>query len=156
MNNISIIGRITKDPELKTTTNGKKFVSFCLAVPKNNGKNETSFIDCIVWESSAEFLCRNVHKGNQVGITGSLETRQYTDNQGNNRKASEIQVRNIDLIFGQNNDVQNQTQTTGPAVPQSAPTPPTDSIASAVAHEDEFMRDLEADLDDDVPLPFEL
>lgn len=155
MNNISIIGRITKEPELKTTTNGKKFVSFCLAVPKSNGKNETSFIDCIVWEHSAEFLCRNVHKGNQVGITGALETRQYTDNQGVNRKASEIQVRNIDLIFGQNN-TDNQTQPTEPAIPQNAPVPPTTSVAGNIAQEDAFMADLEKDLDEDFGLPFEV
>ena len=149
MNNISIIGRITKDPELKTTQNGKKFVSFCIAVQKSNGKNETSFIDCIVWEQSAEFLCRNVHKGNQIGITGSLETRSYTDNQGNNRKVCEIQVRNIDLIFGQN------APTTEPAIPQNAPSPPSTQIPNSAT---DFLSDLENDLDigSDVPLPFEL
>jgi single-strand DNA-binding protein len=152
MNSITIIGRITKEPELKYTQNNKKFVSFCVAVPKSNGKNETSFIDCIVWEQSAEFLCRNVHKGNQIGITGSLETRQYTDNQGNNRKVSEIQVRNIDLIFGQN-----QNQTAEPAITQNAPVPPQASIASAVAQEDAFLSDLDAiETDSDIPLPFEL
>lgn len=152
MNSITIIGRITKEPELKYTQNNKKFVSFCVAVPKSNGKNETSFIDCIVWEQSAEFLCRHVHKGNQIGITGSLETRQYTDNQGNNRKVSEIQVRNIDLIFGQN-----QNQTAEPAIPQNAPVPPQASIASAVAQEDAFLSDLDAiETDSDIPLPFEL
>lgn len=151
MNSITIIGRITKEPELKYTQNNKKFVSFCVAVPKSNGKNETSFIDCIVWEQSAEFLCRNVHKGNQIGITGSLETRQYTDNQGVNRKVSEIQVRNIDLIFGRN-------QTAEPAIPQNAPVPPTTSIAPSIAQEDAFLSDMENDieLDSDVPLPFEL
>lgn len=155
MNNISIIGRITKEPELKYTQNNKKFVSFCVAVPKNTGKNETSFIDCIVWEQSAEFLCRNVHKGNQIGITGSLETRQYTDNQGNNRKVSEIQVRNIDLIFGQNGESVPRQE---PAIPQNAPVPPALSIDQSVAQEDAFLSDIPTDLDDesDVPLPFEV
>lgn len=98
MNTVGIIGRTTKDIEVMTTNNGKKFVSFCIAVNKGNTK-DTAFIDCVAWGNQAEFMGRNVTKGTQIAITGELDSHTYTDRNGVNRKVTEILVHKIDLLW---------------------------------------------------------
>ena len=83
MNSVNLIGRITKDLELKQTANGKKFCFFTLAVNEGYGENQhTNFISCIVWEKQAENLIKFVKKGSLLGVEGSINVRQEKTKEG--------------------------------------------------------------------------
>lgn len=94
MNNISLIGRITNDLELKTTTSDKQFCSFTIAVKRKYGE-ETDFIPCKAWNKTAENLVNYKKKGEQIGIDGSLNIDNYEDENGNKRKNIYVLVSNI-------------------------------------------------------------
>ena len=99
MNIVALTGRLTSDPELKTTANGVSVTSFGLAVdrkyqPSGEEKN-TDFIDIVAWRNTAEFICKYFSKGSAIGIEGEIQTRNYTDKNGNNRKAVEIVVGHV-------------------------------------------------------------
>ena len=98
MNNIQLLGRITKDLELKTTTNGKSVCSFDIAVTRKFNKDITDFIPCTVWDKTAEIMCKFVKKGQLIAIDGSLYTRKYEDKNGNNRTAYEVNVNNFYFV----------------------------------------------------------
>lgn len=94
MNVICLMGRLTADPELKTTQNGVSVTSFTLAVdraytPKGQEK-QTDFIQCVAWRNTAEFVSKYFRKGQRISLTGSLQSRKYTDKEGNNRTAFEV------------------------------------------------------------------
>lgn len=99
MNTISLLGRLTDTPELKTTQNGVSVTSFTLAVdraytPKGQEK-QTDFINCKAWRNTADFVCNYFHKGQRMALTGSLQSRAYTDKSGNNRVAFEVVADNV-------------------------------------------------------------
>lgn len=75
MNNVTLIGRVTEDIELRTTTNGKSVANFTLAVRRN--KEETDFIDCKAWKGTADYLSTYIHKGNRIAVTGRLEQERW-------------------------------------------------------------------------------
>ena len=88
-------GRLTADPELRTTQNGIPVVGFTLAVQRNykvNDEYPTDFLNFVAWRGTAEFICKHFRKGNLITVEGSLETRKYTDKDGNPRTAFEIKV----------------------------------------------------------------
>lgn len=94
MNIICLLGRLTDTPELKTTQNGVSVTSFTVAVdraytPKGQEK-QTDFINCVAWRNTAEFLTKYFGKGQRMALTGSLQSRAYTDKNGNNRVAFEV------------------------------------------------------------------
>ena len=95
MNNIQLLGRISKDLEQKTTTSGKSVCSFDIAVARKFNKDITDFIPCTVWDKTAEIMCKFVKKGQLIAIDGSLYTRKYEDKNGNNRTAYEVNVNNF-------------------------------------------------------------
>jgi single-strand DNA-binding protein len=95
MNNIQLMGRVTKDLELKSTTSGKSVCSFDIAVNRKFNKDITDFIPCTAWDKTAETMCNYVKKGQLIALDGSLYTRKYTDNNGNNRTAYEVNVNNF-------------------------------------------------------------
>lgn len=99
MNNITLIGRATKDIELKTTQSGKNVVSFTLAVPKRFKRDETNWIPVVAWEKQAEILSKYVAKGNMVCVRGELTSRQYESN-SEKRTAYEVLVDEVELIGG--------------------------------------------------------
>jgi len=93
--NVAILmGRLVADPELTHTQNNISKTTFTLAVDRAFGKKgedkQTDFIDFIAWRNTAEFLCKYFSKGQLVAVQGSIQTRSYTDTQGNKRKAFEI------------------------------------------------------------------
>lgn len=107
LNNITIMGRLTRDPELKTTPSGASVTSFTLAVErdfevKETGERETDFFDCVAWRSTAEFVARYFTKGRMAVVCGSIQTRKYTDKDGNNRRATEIKAKKV--YFGDSNN----------------------------------------------------
>lgn len=102
MNKVILIGRTTKDIELKHTQSGKEVVSFTVAVNrpfKNaNGEYDSDFINCVAFGKLAEIISRNVYKGDRIGIDGRLQSRTYTDGNGNNRYVTEMIVENIEFL----------------------------------------------------------
>lgn len=93
MNSWNGMGRLTRDPELKTTQSGKSVTSFCVAIPNTYNKDaDPYYIDCVAWGARAEAICRYFHKGKMIAVTGELQTRKYEDKQGNTRKATEVLV----------------------------------------------------------------
>lgn len=96
LNTITIQGRFTETPVLKTTQSGLFVTAFTLAVPRDykdkNGKEITDFLNCVAWKETADHICKYFQKGSQAIIRGALETRKYKDKNGNNRIAFEIKV----------------------------------------------------------------
>lgn len=92
LNQVSLMGRLTKDPELRTTQSGIAVASFTLAVDRDFKSEEqsTDFINLVAWRQTAEFVSKWFRKGQLAAVTGRIQTRQYTDKQGNNRTAFEV------------------------------------------------------------------
>lgn len=102
MNKASFIGRLVRDPELKTTTSGKSVCKFSIAVKRNykdaNGEYQSDFIDCVAWGVIGETIAKYTHKGNMLGVSGRMESRKYEDRDGNNRSVLELIVEDKDLL----------------------------------------------------------
>ncbi len=96
MNNISLFGRLTSEPEIKTSGDNK-YVRFCLAVDRRTKEKKTDFIDCIAFNKLAELISTYVHKGNQLSVIGSLETGSYEKN-GESRKTYVVNIKEIDFV----------------------------------------------------------
>ncbi len=100
-NLVVLTGRLTADPELKTTPNGTSVVSFSIAVDRRyraGEERQTDFINIVAWRSSAEFISKYFKKGSLIGIEGSIQTRRYTDKNGNNRTAFEVVANNVQFV----------------------------------------------------------
>lgn len=111
MNQVILIGRLTKDPELRETSNGKPVASFTLAVDKFG--EGADFINCVVWNKQAENLAKYQKKGGQIGITGRLQTRDYDDEKGNKRYITEVIADNIEYLGakkGESNQAQEKVE----------------------------------------------
>ena len=102
MNKVFLVGRITRDPELKYTTSNVAVVSFSVAINRTfqnaQGEYEADFINCVVWRRQAENLARFVRKGQQIGIDGRLQTRNYQTPQGETRYVTEVVCDNIQFL----------------------------------------------------------
>lgn len=98
MNSVSLMGRLTADPELKTTQNGISYCRFTVAVNRysKDGEDTADFISCVAWRSTAEFICNYFLKGSKIALIGSIQTGSYTDKDG--RKVYTTDV-NIDKVF---------------------------------------------------------
>lgn len=98
MNSICIIGRMTADPELRRTRNGKAVCSFTVAVDRPFDKENTDFINCVAWNQSAEYLSKYGSKGTIVGVNGSMQGRRWTDKDGNKHTAWEVIAERLELL----------------------------------------------------------
>ena len=115
MLNVAIImGRLTRDPELRRTNSGKPVASFTVAVDRDYApegqEKETDFIDCVAWNGTAEFVEKYFKKGSMIVVNGRLQLRNWTDKEGNKRKTAEILASNV--YFGESKKSQegsNQT-----------------------------------------------
>ena len=97
-NLVVLTGRLTSDPELKTTQSNVSVTSFCIAVQRRYKSGEepiTDFINIVAWRNTAEFVAKYFKKGNMIGIEGSIQTRKYTDKDGNNRVVFEVLASNV-------------------------------------------------------------
>jgi len=100
-NLVVLTGRLTADPELKTTPNGISVTTFSIAVsrPYRSGKEaQADFINIVAWRQTAEFITKYFKKGSMIGIEGSIQTRRYTDKNGNNRTIFEIVANNVQFV----------------------------------------------------------
>ncbi len=158
LNRITITGRLTRDPELRTTQSGISVTSFSIANQRNyknnSGERETDFFDVVAWRNTAEFVTKYFVKGSLVTVDGRLETRKFTDKQGNERKTVEIIADNV--FFG---DSKNEQRETAPAPAAAAAAAATgfepDFSAPAPSGSSDFDEILDdSDLDGFPPLPF--
>lgn len=100
LNHIVLMGRLTKDPELRHTAAGTAVASFCLAVDqdrkdKDSGNRNTDFIDIVAWGKSAEFVSKYFAKGRMAAVSGRLQIRKWTDKDGNNRYSAEVVAESV-------------------------------------------------------------
>lgn len=102
MNKAFLIGRLTKDAELRTTTSGKSVANFSLAVNRNftnaNGEREADFINCITFNKTGENLVKYTHKGSQIAVAGRIQTRNYDAQDGTKRYVTEIVVDELTFL----------------------------------------------------------
>ena len=147
LNHITIMGRLTRDPELRRTGSGIAVASFTVAVDRDfggrdGGEKETDFIDCVAWRQTGEFISKYFTKGRMIVVDGRLEMRDWTDKEGNKRTTAEIVVENA--YFGDSKR-DGDSSYAAPAAPSyGAYSAPASAPASDFAMLD----------DDDAQLPF--
>ena len=99
LNRIVLMGRLTRDPELRRTQSGTPVTSFSLAVDRDfksqSGEKETDFIDIVAWRNTAEFVCNYFTKGRMAVVEGRLQIRDWKDRDGNNRRSAEVVADNV-------------------------------------------------------------
>jgi single-strand DNA-binding protein len=114
MNKVVLIGRSTKDAELRNTTTGKQVTTFTLAVDRDfknaQGEREADFLPCVVWGKLAEIAGKYVTKGKQVAVAGRIQTRNYEDKDGQKRYITEIIVSDMQLLGGRQDGQAPQAQ----------------------------------------------
>ena len=167
LNHIVIMGRLTRDPELRRTGTGVAVASFRVAVdrdfaPKDGGERKADFIDCVAWRQTGEFISKYFTKGRMIIVDGRLEMRDWTDKEGNKRTSAEIVVANAyfgdskrdgdggNSSYGGNTYGGNAYGGSSYAAPASAPSPSYGSYSAPSAPASDFAM-LE---DDDAQLPF--
>ena len=101
MNSVTLIGNLTRDPELKATQSGYVFCTFTVActrrIKPKNGERETDFINCVAWRERGEFVHKYFHKGSKLAIEGTLQMRSYEAQDGTKRTAYEVLVDNVEF-----------------------------------------------------------
>ena len=145
LNSVVMMGRLTADPELRTTPNGVSVCSFTIAVDRphqrSGAERVTDFFDCVAWRSNAEFVSRYFHKGNLICVQGYMTVRPYQDKNGNNRRAYEIVV-----------DATHFVESKRDAAASAAPAPAAQNNAPAAAYSSGDAGDfVEIPGDDDLP-----
>ena len=98
MNSCVLVGRITKDIEIRKTQSGKSVAQFTIAVNRRGKDAGADFIPCVAWEKTADLLYSYVHKGDRIGIEGSISTRNYTDNSGQKRYITEVLAHTVEFM----------------------------------------------------------
>jgi single-strand DNA-binding protein len=112
LNTITIMGRLTRDPELRRTGTGVAVASFTVAVDrdfadKQSGEKETDFIDCVAWRQTGEFVNKYFAKGSMIVVSGRLQIRSWTDKDGNKRRNAEVVADNAYFGDSRKKDSQN-------------------------------------------------
>lgn len=107
LNHVVIMGRMVRDPELRQLDNGTSVTSFSVAVDRNyvdktTNERQADFLNVVAWRQTADFVCKYFQKGDMIALEGSLQSRKYTDKDGNNRTAIEIVASNISFCGGKN------------------------------------------------------
>lgn len=138
INTVALTGRLTYEPELKATQSGVSVIRFQVAVDRNyqaqGQERQADFIDCIAWRQTAEFISRYFHKGDMIGIEGSIQTSNFTDKDGNKRKAVDVVANNVSFCGSKQQSNSNPNLNVAP--------PPADN------------SDFEEIVDEDDDLPF--
>ena len=123
MNKVFLIGNLTRDPEFRETPSGVPMCRFTIAVNRNyknaDGERQTDFFNCTAWRVTAETISRYTKKGNKVAVTGSIELRDYEDNQGARRTAVDVIVQDCEMLTPRDNS--NGFDDVADAPRQSAP-----------------------------------
>ena len=150
LNHIVIMGRLTRDPELRRTGSGVAVASFTLAVDrdfssKDSKEKETDFIDCVAWRQTGEFVSKYFAKGRMACVSGRLQLRDWTDKDGNKRRNAEVLADNVYFADSKNSATDNNVGHT--AAPAGNPAAPAGNPAAPAAGFTMLH-------DDDAELPF--
>ena len=136
LNHIVIMGRLTRDPELRRTGSGVAVASFTVAVDRDfggrdGGEKETDFIDCVAWRQTGEFVSKYFTKGSMIVVSGRLQIRSWNDKEGNKRRTAEVVADNV--YFGESKRNDGGNSYAAPAAPAygsySAPAAPASDFA---------------------------
>ena len=154
LNHITIMGRMTRDPELRRTGSGVAVTSFTLAVdrdftPKDGGERETDFIDCNAWRSTGEFVSKYFQKGSMAIVSGRLQIRNYTDKDGNKRRAAEVVADSV--YFG---DSKKSSEGNSTSYGNENPFSETEALINKYQQQGGIQSDFGMLDDDDAQLPF--
>lgn len=124
INTVALTGRLTYEPELKVTTSGVSVIRFQMAVDRNyqaqGQERQADFIDCIAWRQTAEFISRYFHKGDMIGIEGSIQTSNFTDKDGNKRKSVDVVANNVSFCGSKQQSNSNSNLNVAPPTYASA------------------------------------
>ena len=122
MNKVILIGRITKDPELRRTPTDVPVVQFTIAVNRNyqnkSGERQADFISCVAWRGQADFISRYIRKGYLMGVEGRIQTRNYQGQDGQMRYVTEVVLDSVENLTPRQDDGQGQTYQQQPVQPQ--------------------------------------
>lgn len=144
INMVALMGRLTYEPELRKTPSDVSVLRFQVACDRSyqraGAERQADFIDCVAWRQTAEFISRYFHKGSMIAVEGTIQTSNYTDKNGNNRKQIEVLANNVSFCGSKS-----ESGNTAPAGGYNEPAP---SYASA------DNSDFEEIVDDDDDLPF--
>ena len=141
LNVVVLSGRLTQDPELKTTPNGISVCSFSIAVERrfrSGEERQSDFINIVTWRSSAEFVSKYFKKGQMIAIRGSIQTRRYQDKDGNNRTAFEVVADDVQFA--------DFARREGDSAPAAAPAATPASYSNASAGDFTSIDDVDEDL----------
>lgn len=127
LNRVILMGRLTADPEQKSTPSGVSVTSFSIAVERNfvdkaTGNRQADFINIVAWRGTAELICKYFNKGSMIALEGSIQTRNYEDKNGNKRTAFEVVAEQVYFTGGKNESAARPTSTNFPT-PESFPEP---------------------------------
>ena len=106
INNVVLTGRLARDPEIKQTQSGVSVCNFCIAVDRQYKSGEEKicdFINCVAWRGTADFVSKWFHKGDGIGVTGSIQTRKWVTDGGENRYATEVLCQQVSFLDGKKN-----------------------------------------------------
>lgn len=146
INRVVLVGRLTRDPELKRTANGAAVASFTLAVNRqftnSQGEREADFINCVIWQKAAENFTNFTHKGSLLGIDGRIQTRNYENKQGQRVYVTEVVVENFSLLESKNIDSSNNTNNN----PNNQPKKPNNNTSNPFANNSKPMDISDSDL----------
>ena len=152
MNKVILIGRLTRDPELRTTPSGIATTSFSLAVDRNfvnqqTGQREADFINCVAWRKQAENISRYCFKGTQVAVEGRIQTRNYDAQDGTKRYVTEVICDNVTFLGSKHSNSRDNS---------SSVSEPSSDIETTNIDEDPYanMGNEVALTDDDLPFDF--
>ena len=144
INMVALMGRLTYEPELRKTPSDVSVLRFQIACDRSyqraGAERQADFIDCVAWRQTAEFISRYFHKGSMIAVEGTIQTSNYTDKNGNNRKQTEVLANNVSFCGSKSES--------GNAAPTGGYNEPAPSYASA------DNSDFEEIVDDDDDLPF--
>lgn len=126
MNNVSLVGRLTKDPELRSISDGRAVVNFTVAINRTftnaAGEREADFVPVVIWNRQAENLAKYCTKGSQVAVTGRIQTRSYDHTDGTKRYVTEVVGESITFLSSKNDGTSNTYNTQGISQNNEVPT----------------------------------
>lgn len=142
LNTVILMGRLTADPELRTTTSNLSVLSFSVAVDRSyqsqGQERQTDFINCVAWRQNADFISRYFRKGQMIAIEGSIQTRSYEDKNGNKRTAFEVIVNRASFCGSKSETGAADRYPTPAAQPASFQNNTADDFAGVDAVEDDL------------------
>jgi|LGOV01.1.fsa_nt_gb single-strand DNA-binding protein len=145
MNKVILVGRLTRDPDVKNTTTGKAVATFVLAVDRRfknkNGEKEADFVPIVVWGKQAEIVGQYLSKGSQIGVSGRLQVRSYDTQEGQRRYVTEVVADEITFL-----STSNRNKSTNGYHQDSVPQSDNNTVAMGLDEDFHMMAD-----DDDVP-----